>query len=149
MVRNGGFEDPADASWGLRAAVDATATFQLDSVRPAAGGVSARVDIGQGSDAYGGIALRQDAIPIEAGRIYNLTMTVRAEGPRLIRVRLMSRAGVTYTTAIVAVPVAWTPVSLQITVPDTDPNAILEFGLGRTDETTWIDTVSLRPAPAF
>ena len=93
--------------------------------------------------------LRQDGIPIEAGRIYNLTMTVRAEGPRLIRVRLMSRAGVTYTTAIVAVPVAWTPVSLQITVPDTDPNAILEFGLGRTDETTWIDTVSLRPAPAF
>ncbi len=149
LVRNGGFEDPADASWAMRVAVVATATLQLDDRNPAAGRISARVDIGRGTTASGGITMYQEGIPIVAGRIYNLTMTVRAESARTIRVRIVSRTGVTYSPSIVAVPAAWTPVTIRIIAPDSDPNAVLEFGLGRTDETTWIDTVSLRPAPAF
>ena len=35
---------------------------------------------------------------------------------------------------------------LPFTAPVTDANASLEIDLGRSDETTWIDTVSFRPA---
>jgi hypothetical protein len=40
-------------------------------------------------------------------------------------------------------------VTLTMSTIISDPDAVVQFGFGRTDETTWIDTVSLRPAPAF
>jgi hypothetical protein len=149
LVRNGGFEDPADRSWTLRVAQGATAALSHDTNDPATGNASGRVDITQGSIALGGITVRQEGIPVVAGRNYDLTMNVRAAGLREIRVRIVSRTGVTYATKGVVVPPTWAPIALRITSTNTDPDAILEFGVGRTDETTWIDTVSLRPAPAF
>jgi hypothetical protein len=149
LVRNGGFEDPADTSWTLRVALEASAVLSHDTNKPATGNASGRVDITQGAAALGGISLLQEGIPVVAGRNYDLTMNVRASGVREIRVRIVSRTGVTYFGAGVIVPPTWTPVALRVTTINTDPNAILEIGVGRTDETTWIDTVSLRPAPAF
>ena len=76
-------------------------------------------------------------------------LNVRAASDRFIRVRIVSVAGTTYAIKVVPVTAAWSQQVFPITTVDTDPNAVLEIQLGSTDETTWIDTVSLRPAPAF
>ena len=146
QVDNGGFEAGVGPPWALFAAPGATATLTPDPVAPYAGATSAKVDIGIGSAAYSGISLRQPGMQLEAGRQYTLSLWVRAETPRELRVRIGSTAGASYLARTVQASATWTPVVFPFVASGTDANANLEIDLGRSDVTIWIDTVSFRPA---
>jgi Carbohydrate binding domain len=146
MIDNGSFEAGVGRPWGLYLNPEAAATVVQDRSRPATGSAAARVDIGSGSPAYSGISLRQDGLVLEAGRFYILTFDVRAAREREVRVRIASKAGAPYsgTQTFIATP-NWKPGTVTFTSNYNDPDAVLEFDMGRADSTTWWDSVSLRP----
>jgi len=145
QIRNGGFEAGVAAPWGLFVGHGAQASPAADTSAPAAGTTAARVDIAVGSAAYSGISLRQPGLRIEAGRQYTLTLWVRAETAREVRVRIASTVGASYLARTATVSPVWSPVTFPFIAPATDANAVLEIDLGRSDVTTWIDSVSFRP----
>ncbi len=146
QVDNGGFEAGVGPPWGLFVAPGVTATLTPDTIAPATGTTSAKVDIAVASAAYSGVSVRQPGVRIESGRQYILTLWVRAESARDIRVRVGSTAGASYFLRTVPVSTTWTAVAFPFTASATDLNANLEIDLGRSDITTWIDAVSFRPA---
>jgi len=145
QVRNGGFEVGVATPWGLFVGQGAQASLAADISAPAAGTTAARVDIAVGSAAYSGISLRQPGLRIEAGRQYTLTLWVRAETAREIRVRIGSTVGASYLARTATVSPVWSPVTFPFIAPATDASAVLEIDLGRSDVTTWVDSVSFRP----
>jgi hypothetical protein len=149
QIENGGFEDRADVSWALLRAPGANAALTLDPELSATGSLSARVDIITGSDAYAGIALRQVGLQLEIGRNYTVMFNIRSTEPRPIRVKVLPAFGGSYQVRDIDATPVWTPVLFSFFATDTDPNAVLEIQLGRSTATTWIDTVSFRPTPAF
>jgi hypothetical protein len=149
QIENGGFEDPADQSWGLATAPGANAVLTFDPEQPGTGILSARVDIPSSRDAFADIALRQSGLQLEIGRNYTVSFNVRATASRQIRIKVMPAFGGSYQTRDFDVTTAWTPVSFTFFATDFDPAAAFEIQLGRSTATTWIDTVSFRPTPAF
>jgi Carbohydrate binding domain len=104
------------------------------------------VDLGLPSPAYSGVSLRQPGVHLEGGRQYTLSLWVRAETARAIRISIASSTGVSYFLRTVPVTTTWAQVVFPFTSSGTDLNASLEIDLGRSDITTWVDTVSFRPA---
>ena len=141
---NGGFEEGVGQPWGLFLGQGAAATLSADPAKPGAGTTSARVDITAGSPAYSGISLRQAGLELEAGRLYTLSVAVRAASAREIRIRVASTTGASYLNRIAQVGTAWSTVSITFTAGVGDPNAVLELDLGRADAATVFDAVSLR-----
>jgi hypothetical protein len=146
QIESGGFETGVGPPWGLFVAPGASATLTPDTVAPAAGTTSAKVDIGIESLAYSGVSLRQPGLQIEGGRHYTLSLWVRAETPRDLRIRIGSSVGASYLARTAPVTTEWTQVVFPFIASVTDPNAALEIELGRSGVTTWVDTVSFRPA---
>jgi hypothetical protein len=149
QIDDPGFEATTGTPWRFAAAAGSIASFTRDTNAFATGTQSARIDIATGSPAYAGIVLRQPGLQVQAGRNYTLSLNVRAAGAREIRIRVASRAGATYATKILTVTPAWTQETFPVTTVATDPDAVLEIQFGRSDDTTWIDTVSFRPTPLF
>jgi hypothetical protein len=145
QVTNGGFETGVGPPWALFVGLGAQASLAADTNAPSAGTTAAVVDITVGSPAYSGISLRQPGMRIEVGRHYLLTMWMRSETTREIRVRITSTAGNSYVARTATVGPAWAPITFQIIAPGTDQNAVLAIDLGRSDVTTWLDSVSFRP----
>ena len=145
QVVNGGFEQGVGPPWGLFLGQGAAATLAPDTAKPGAGTTSARVDITAGSQAYSGISLRQPGLKLEAGRLYTLSVAVRAASQRDIRVRVASTTGASYVNRIAQVGTAWSTVAITFTAGVGDPNAVLELDLGRGDAATVFDAVSFRP----
>ena len=145
QVVNGGFEQGVGPPWGLFLGQGAAATLAADTAKPGAGTTSARVDITAGSQAYSGISLRQPGLKLEAGRLYTLSVAVRAASQRDIRVRVASTTGASYVNRIAQVGTAWSTVAITFTAGVGDPNAVLELDLGRGYAATVFDAVSFRP----
>ncbi|HET9754981.1 MAG TPA: hypothetical protein VFP66_00650 [Candidatus Limnocylindrales bacterium] len=145
QVTNGGFEIGVGPPWALFVGLGGQASLAADTSAPSAGTTAAVVDITVGSPAYSGISLRQPGMRIEVGRHYLLTMWMRSEIAREIRVRITSTAGNSYVARTATVGPAWAPITFQIIAPGTDQNAVLAIDLGRSDVTTWLDSVSFRP----
>ena len=145
QVTNGGFETGVGTPWALFVGLGAQASLAADTTAPAAGTTAAVVDITVGSAAYSGISLRQPGMRIEVGRHYLLTLWMRSETTRDIRVRITSTAGNSYVARTATVGPAWAPITFPIIASGTDQNAVLEIDLGRSDVTTWLDSVSFRP----
>ncbi len=145
QVANGGFETGVGPPWGLFVGLGGQASLAADTSAPAAGTTAAVVDITVGSPAYSGISLRQPGLRIEVGRHYLLTLWMRSETAREIRVRITSTAGNSYVARTATVGPAWAPITFPIIASGTDQNAVLAIDLGRSDVTTWLDSVSFRP----
>jgi hypothetical protein len=148
QLTNGDFESGVGPPWQLLVGGGAMATPTADNTNPASGKLSARIDISAGSTAYGGISLQQGGLDLEAGGLYTLTLSTRAVSDRDLRIRVASVDGASYLTRLVTVGAAWAPSTFTFTAPVTDPNAVLEIELGRSDVTTWVDAVSFRPEAA-
>lgn len=145
QIVNGGFEEGVGRPWGLFLGQGAAATLSADTAKPAAGRTSARVEISVGSPAYSGISLRQAGLSLEAGRLYTISVAVRAASEREIRVRVASTTGASYLNRIAQVGTAWSTVAITFTAGVGDRNAVLELDLGRDDAATVFDAVSFRP----
>jgi carbohydrate binding protein with CBM4/9 domain len=148
QVENNDFEAGVGPPWALLVVAGSAARVTPDTTAPASGKTSARVDITTGSDAYSGISLQQPGIHLVSGGRYTISFSARAAADRFIRVRIASTNGSTYLTRLSPVGVAWTGSTFTFIATVTDPNAVLEFDLGRETPTTWLDAVSFRPAAA-
>jgi carbohydrate binding protein with CBM4/9 domain len=148
QIENGDFEAGVGAPWALLVVPGSSATVTADASAPASGKTAARVDITSGSDAYGGISMRQAGLQLVTGGRYTIGLSARAAADREIRVRIASTDGSTYLTRLSPVGVAWTGSAFTFIATVTDPNAVLEVDFGRSTVTTWIDAVSFRPAAA-
>jgi Carbohydrate binding domain len=146
QIVNGGFESGVGSPWALQLVIAADAKLVADLEIRAAGDSSARVDIVDATPAYAGVTLRQPGLRLEAGARYTVRVSLRATNLREIRVQLASRAGETYLTRVASAAPSWSVASFTFTAPVSDQDAVLEFGLGRTAVTTWLDEVSLSPA---
>lgn len=144
QVINGGFEEGVDTAWTLYVAPDGSATMAADDSDPANGSLAARVAIGAATPAYSGVSVRQEGIRLVAGASYTISVALRADAPRDVRVRVASLEGDAYLTRITAAGPTWTTASFTFLAPASDDAALIEIDLGRSDVTTWIDEVSLR-----
>ncbi len=150
QIEDGGFEAGVGPPWEFRVGLDATATIAADNASPGAGNTSARIEIEVASSAYSGVSLRQPGLALQAGSRYAMTLSLRSEAPREIRLRITSLAGASYLTRLATVGPTWATVTFDFVAPSTDPDAAIEIELGRSDVTTWLDSVSFAPfaAPA-
>ncbi len=145
QIEDGGFEAGVGPPWEFRVGVDAVATIAGDSASPGAGSTSARIEIAVPSSAYSGVSLRQPGLALQAGSRYSMTLSLRSEAPREIRLRITSLAGASYLTRLATVGPTWSTVTFDFVAPSTDPDAAIEIELGRSDVTTWLDSVSFAP----
>lgn len=146
QVVNGGFEAGVGPPWSLRMGFGAQATIRADRETFAAGGTAARVDITTESPAFSGIVLRQPGLRLAAGARYEIRAALRAATPRDVRIQVSSQAGETYLTRVATATGAWSVASFVFTAPVSDADAVIEFGLGRSGSTVWVDEVYLGPA---
>jgi hypothetical protein len=145
QIENGGFEAGVGRPWALFLAPGAGATLSADAGTPGAGKTSARVDITNASLASSGISVRQSGLSLEAGRLYALSLAVRAASDREIRARVTSASGGQYYGQVIAATTVWTTQTFVFTAGVGDADAVLELDFGQGDATTWIDGVSFRP----
>jgi hypothetical protein len=145
QIQNPGFESGVGPPWELRVDAGSTATLSPDTTEPGAGQTSARIDILAGSTAFAGISLRQPGLSVESGRNFRLTIAIRAASPREVRVRIASLAGASYLTRTVSVTTTWSTQTFDFIGPISDANASVEIDLGRSNVTTWLDSVSFAP----
>ena len=145
QLEDGGFEAGVGPPWEFRVATGAVATIAADALAPGAGAASARIDIAVQSTAYSGVSLRQPGLDLQAGARYALSVAVRSQSVRELRLRITSPAGASYLTRIATAGPAWSTVTFDFVAPVTDPDAAIEIELGRSTVTTWLDAVSFAP----
>ncbi len=147
VLLNPGFEDPSRRPWQL--VVDdpaAAATFATDPTNPAAGRLSARIDITATSESRSGIALRQGGLRIDSGVRYVCSIRARAGTLREVQVRIVGSAGETYGTRLFTVGTEWQLLAFGFVSLVSDPGAAFEVDLGRSSATAWLDDASLGAA---
>jgi hypothetical protein len=146
QVVNGGFEDGVATAWRLVVADGANATVRDDRTDPASGAISARVDLGTATAAFSGVSLQQGGMRLEAGASYTISVALRADAARDVRVRVASSDGDAYLTRIALAGPSWMVSSFTFLAPASDDQAVIQIDLGRSDVTTWIDDVVLGPS---
>jgi hypothetical protein len=146
QVVNGGFETGVGTAWRLVVADGVIATVRDDRTDPASGEISARVDLGTVSAAYAGVSLQQAGMRLEAGASYTISVALRSEAVRDVRVRVASSDGSAYLTRIALAGPTWIVSSFTFLAPARDDQAVIQIDLGRSDATTWIDDVVLGPS---
>jgi hypothetical protein len=144
-LENGGFENGVGVPWALFVAPGSDATIMAETSAPFAGTTAARIDIPTPGLSFSGVSLRQLDVALEGGRSYTLSMLVRSDAPREVRIRIGSPVGGSYFFRSFMVGPAWTNQTYPFIAPLTTPSAMFQIELGRSNVTTWIDSVSLRP----
>lgn len=146
QVENGGFEAGVGEPWRLVVEGGGGATLAADEAAPFAGRVAARIEVTSPGVAFSAISLQQHGIELEAGRSYIVRLRLRSDAPREGRVRVVSSSGFSYQVADIMVGPEWAPYAFNFTASATTSSATFEVDLGRSDATTWIDSVSVRPS---
>ncbi len=93
QVVNGGFEDGVDVAWTLVVTDPGGASISADRSAPATGLISARVELGAVPQAFGAVSLQQEGMRLEAGAAYMISVALRAETVRDVRVRVLVARG--------------------------------------------------------
>jgi hypothetical protein len=147
ILDDGGFESGLTA-WALvLASPEDRATASSDASLTAAPGSSLRVDITSAGASPVAIRVIQGGIPIESGRRYVASVTVRSTGDRQVRVRVVGRNQETYGVALVGVGPTASIVTLRFTSLRTEEAATFSIDVaGPSTGTVWLDDASLAPA---
>ncbi|MCJ7710943.1 MAG: carbohydrate binding domain-containing protein, partial [Chloroflexi bacterium] len=137
---NGGFEGSIDP-WQIGTAAGAVAIWALDASNPAVGATSLRVTITSGSPSRAGISVRQLGVHVRPGVRYRLSIRVRAETGRQVRLSVGSTSRGTYASILGVAGTGWADVALEFLAIAGDDRAVVAIDLGRDTATTWIDEV--------
>lgn len=149
MLDDGGFESGLTAWQLVPASPVDRATASSDASLTAAPGSSLRLDITSAGASPVAIRVIQGGIPIESGRRYVASVTMRSTVDRQVRVRVVGRNQVTYGVALVSVGPTANVVTLRFTSLRTEEAATFSIDLaGPTTGTVWLDDASLAPAGA-
>lgn len=140
QLANGGFEGSIDP-WQVGTEAGAVAIGALDASNPAAGATSLRVTITSGSQSRAGISVRQLGVRVQPGLRYRLSIRVRAETSREVRLSVGSTSRGTYASTLGVAGTGWTEVTLEFLAIAGDDGAVVAIDLGRDTATTWLDEV--------
>ncbi len=141
MLVDSGFESGVGYPWTLTLGSGAAAVIVADTAVHASGTTSARVDIGTATEERAGVAVLQANLSLTAGRNYEISAWIQARSSREVRLRLVSATGQTYGAQVFVVGPRFAQAVMDVAPLIDDPSAVLEFDLGRSNVTTWIDDV--------
>lgn len=152
LLAGGGFERSTvdGEGWGLWADTDNgyQASAQIDSSSPGAGTSSARVDVTATAGTNWHVNLYSNRASVKKGKSYDITFLARADKARQISVAIQKGSsdwrqyGGSYTFNLSP---SWTRYHLSFESSGTDNKAQVEFLLGATTGSVWIDDVHFFP----
>ncbi len=143
LLDNGGFELPIAAPWELRAG---RATLTLDTLHPAEGAASARLDLWGPQPPGGQVELAQPGLALEQGLSYDVAFWIRADPSRPITVTVQA-PGPGGHSDLLSQPVpagpTWQRLTLSFDAPEAVTAARLRFLVGDRSGAVWLDGLSL------
>ena len=150
LLLNGSFESPINDPWQLWAATGCAATVTRETANAAAGAACARADITQTTGADWQIDFAQWNRSLTQGVTYNLTFWARSTTNRFIT--LSSQKGSpdwrNYgLSQRLAITTNWQTYTATFTANESVSDARIQFFLGETSGTVWLDDVRLCQSP--
>lgn len=148
LVSGGGFNSASDFDlWSVWADTGYAITGALDSVNPAAGNSSLKLSVTQAAGTDWQAALAYESFALTKGKDYNITFKARADAPRQISLWAQKNSP-NWNTWLdfgsVSLTTNWQTFSIPAPASGSDSIAALNFGLGQTTGTVWIDDVKLQ-----
>jgi beta-glucanase (GH16 family) len=145
LVKNGSFESTL-SPWYLNVTNSARATLARVTDVKADGVASAKVTIttANASNLWY-VQMKEDALPLVAGRKYNLSFWAKANKNHQIQVPIQKNTNpyTVYYQPTVTVTPTWQKFSYTFTAPTTDNTAFIGFNLAQVVDTVWIDGVTV------
>ena len=149
-LSNGGFESGSRAPWKFNVVEDGAvnATAAIDPANAAAGTVSAMVTILSAATANWHVDLEQDGLGINAGKHYVVQFWASPSAARTIQVvaqggsPLFANYGI---NTLVSLTPGWKLYQLNFIALATASDCRLEFDMGSTAGTVWLDEVQFYP----
>jgi hypothetical protein len=149
ILDDGGFESGL-TEWDLvLASPGDRATASRDASLTAAPGASLRLDITSAGVSPVAIRVIQGGVPLESGRRYEASITLRSTVGRQVRVRVVGRDQQPYGATLVDVGPTAVVATLRFTSLRSEDAATFSVDLaGPTTGTVWLDDATLTPAGA-
>jgi len=147
LLQNGGFEGTGQGwlvPWLFNVRSPAAATVARDTVSPALGNASLRVNVtAPGLDWYAQVL--QPNVSLTAGAPHTLTFRARASSARTIRLAFQRNSAPhpLYFQQSVALTTAWQQYTITLTPSVTDAKTLFNFNVGADTGSVWFDGISL------
>ncbi|MGO8837117.1 MAG: LamG-like jellyroll fold domain-containing protein [Limisphaerales bacterium] len=150
LIVNGGFENPLSDSWSGDAATGCTAVFSQQTANAAVGNACARIDVSQTTGIDWNIELAQYNRSLIQGVSYDDTFWARADTNRYITV-CSQKGSPNWDNyglyQLVWITTNWQQYTVSFTANATVSDARLQFFVGASTGTVWLDDVHLTPSP--
>ncbi|MGD0815280.1 MAG: LamG-like jellyroll fold domain-containing protein [Verrucomicrobiota bacterium] len=150
LIVNGGFENPLSDSWTPWAAAGCTAAFSQQTSNAAIGNACARIDVSQTTGLDWNIELAQYDRSLVQGVSYDDTFWARAESNRCISVSSQKGSPNWDNYGLyqqVWITTNWQQYTVSFTASATVSDARLQFFLGASTGSVWLDDVHLTQSP--
>lgn len=147
-VLNGGFESDITSPWGYWAATGCALTITRQATNAAIGAACARLDVTQTDGEDWHIEFTEYNRSLVQNTTYDLTFWARASAPRSLTLSSQKGSpdwrnyGLSQT---IGLGTNWQQYTVTFTANDTVTDARLQFMVGATTGTVWLDEVTLLP----
>jgi len=150
LIVNGGFENPLSDSWSWDAATGCTAAFSQQTTNAAVGSACARIDVSQTTGIDWNIELAQYNRSLVQGVSYDDTFWARADTNRYISVSSQKGSPNWDNYGLyqqVWITTNWQQYTVSFIANATVSDARLQFFVGASTGTVWLDDVHLTQSP--
>jgi len=150
LLVNGGFESPIASPWGWWNASGCASTVSRQVSDAPSGNACARIDISQTTGTDWQIEFVQHNRSLVQGVAYDLTFWARSSAPRFISVSSQKGSADWRNYGLyqrLAITTNWQRYSATLAANETVSDARLQFFLGETTGTVWVDDVRLTRQP--
>ena len=149
-IVNGDFETSIVSPWNLGVTSGSTATLARDTTAPATGAACARIAITAASGTDWHVQFQQINRALVQGQSYDLSFRARGSVPRALSLSAQKNSPDWRGYGLsgqVSLTTNWTHYTRSFTATETVADARIQFFLGTTTGTVWIDDVRLVPRP--
>ena len=150
LVSNGSFESPLAGTWNFWANTGFAATVQTETGNAAAGTNCARINVTQTTGSDWQIEFAQYNRSLVQGVSYDVTFRARGSAARSLTLSSQKGSADWRNYGLsqhVSITTNWLPYTVTFTANATVTDARLQFFLGATNGTVWLDDVRLQPSP--
>lgn len=152
QLQNPGFEMGTALAWQLvRASVNAQGALASDTTTPHGGKVSARIDVTATDGIPQSIYLKQDGVTIEQGATYRVSIALRSNVSRQVRIRVTSATAPdrTYVSLAPFVGPTWAVQTYDVPTFVGGSGLVFRIEVGQVGGSVWIDDVSIARVSPF
>ena len=149
LIQNGSFEAGVDTLWKLaRADPAAAASVSAETAAPYSPKIAAKIDIQAASNRQIGIAYQQAGFPIQAGALYRVSIALKSNDLRSVRIRVADAA----TSQLLGsrnfqIGAGWTVETFDFSSFIGSDFAVFSIDVGESAQPVWVDDVSLARIP--